>query len=43
MQSTAPGELPARSSVYTGIFPCQKIREMVEKEEIVSEIGRAHV
>jgi dCTP deaminase len=37
MQATAPGELPARSSVYTGIFPCQKIREMVEKEEIVSE------
>src|SRR5580692_773705 len=37
MQSTAPNELPARSAVYTGIFPCQKIREMVEKEEIVSE------
>lgn len=37
MSSPAPSELPARSSVYTGIFPCQKIREMIEKEEIVSE------
>jgi dCTP deaminase len=37
MSSAAPSELPTRSSVYTGIFPCQKIREMIEKEEIVSE------
>jgi dCTP deaminase len=37
MQATVPHELPARSPVYTGIFPCQKIREMVEKQEIVSE------
>jgi dCTP deaminase len=37
MQVSAPSDLPARSAVYTGIFPCQKIREMVEKEEIVSE------
>ena len=37
MQAPAPHELPARSAVYTGIFPCQKIREMVEKQEIVSE------
>src|SRR3984957_10448718 len=37
MQASAPSDLPARSAVYTGIFPCQKIREMVEKEEIVSE------
>ena len=37
MQLPAPHELPARSAVYTGIFPCQKIREMVEKQEIVSE------
>ena len=35
MQPSSPIESPARAPVYTGILPCQKIREMLRAREIL--------